>query len=123
MSVCRPGWVVGVSRWVVNVEVLAWDGLGGWDFADVETSSAVVMEGRQHDAGGGAGFCSRREDRDLCSEFVALLMHPAESCAESTITATAQGCQRPAPAHPAARLRCPSVNPISVLARRDWSAE
>lgn len=61
MSVCRPGWVVGVSRWEVNVEVLAWDGLGGWDFVDVETSSAVVMEGRQHDAGGGAGFCSRRE--------------------------------------------------------------
>lgn len=66
------------------------------------------------------GFVRDERDRDLCSEFVALLMHPAESCAESTITVIAQGCQRPAPAHPAARLRCPSVNPISVLARRDW---
>lgn len=56
-----PGWVVGISRWEVNVEVLSWDGLGGWDFADVETSSAVVVGEGQHDAGGGAGFCSRRE--------------------------------------------------------------
>lgn len=69
------------------------------------------------------GFVRDERDRDLSSEFVALLMNPAESAAESIITATGQGCQRPAPAHPAAGVRCPSVNPISVLARRDWAAE
>lgn len=66
------------------------------------------------------GFVRDERNRDLSSEFVALLMNPAESAAESIITATGQGCQRPAPAHPAAGVRCPSVNPISVLARRDW---
>lgn len=104
-----PGWVVVVSRWEVNVGELVRDALGGWDFADVGTSSAVVMGEGQHDEEGDGGFLLTIEDRDLSFGVCRVTNEPSGSGADSSRQRHArQGLSTVHPAHPDSGLRCQS---------------